>query len=253
MKTVAEMSDWHVGSRFGISHPDYISRAEARRSDCTILYNSLMEIRDQIGKIDVLILGGDIADGWNPKEHGDDRTATEDQQVEIATKLVRELKGSPTIYAVDGTCYHRGSRKLDELIADRVGAVEHHHYRSRAPPLWDFQVQDVNFNIAHPITISKSTWQYQSTPIAREEVLAILNQNPANIVLRFHAHYWVYVGYLHHFGAVCPGYQTKTPFQGRVSALGEYRIGSVIFNVNGSEWDWHEHIWSTEPEISKVK
>lgn len=236
----------------GLSMPEYISQAMARQSDCLMLYEILTEIRDEVGKIDVLFLGGDIADGWNPREHADDRTATEDQQVEIASKIIREFKGSPHIYAVDGTCYHRGSRKLDELIADEVGAEKHKHYGSTAPPLWDVRVEDVCFNIAHPITISKSTWQYQTTPVAREQVLAILNQNPANIVLRFHAHYWVYAGYLRHFGAVCPGFQTKTPFQGRISPLGEYRIGAVLFNVDGSKWDWDEMIWPTKPEVVKV-
>jgi hypothetical protein len=252
LKKVLEIADGHVGSKYGLSHPNYLSRADRKGTDCLSVYEKFCEVRDWAGKIDVLLVGGDWADGWNPKEHGDDRTAEEKRQVEIGVKLARMIRGSPKIYWVNGSAYHRGTRHLEEQMAEKIGAVPHPHYRCFAPEIWDIQIEDVTFNIAHPITISKSTWQYQSTPIAREEVLAILNDNPARVVLRFHAHYLCGTFYTEHMGAVCPGYQTKTPFQARVSPLGEYRIGSFLFDVDDTDFDWHFKVWKTQPCVVKA-
>lgn len=248
-KRVLVMGDFHVGDRCGLNMPEYLSQADKETSDCLQLYERFLIVRDWAGKVNIVVLGGDLADGWNLKEHGDRRVSDEPRQVEIAVKLAKLIKGSPKFYAVDGSPYHRGTRNLDTMIADKLGAVEHPHYHTTAPPLWDFRVEKVQFNDAHPISISKSTWQYMTTPIAREEVLAILNNNGADIVLRHHAHYFVYAGYTHHFGAVCPGFQTKTPFQGRVSPLGEYKIGALLFLIDDDEFDWYQKIWSTKAEV----
>jgi len=250
MKKVLEIGDLHVGSEYGLNHPDYMSAADRKESDGPELYDRLCEVRDAAGKCDIVLVMGDTCDGANPKERGDDRTASEDRQVKIAAKLLRDIKGSPKFYCVDGSGYHRGVRRLDEMVADKVGAVMHPHYLTRAPPVFDIKVENVYFNIAHFISVSKSTWQYQTTSIAREEVLVILNRNPGNIILRGHCHYFVLAGYLHHLGMVCPGWQTKTPFQGRISPVNEYRIGSVIFDIKDDSWNWDDRfIWETKAEI----
>lgn len=249
MKNVGVMGDFHIGSEYGLNHPKYVSPDAVESTDCMMLYERWCEVRDWFGKLDVALILGDVCDGWNPKEHGDDRNATEEKQVEIATVLLKELKGSPKFYVVEGTGYHTGSRKLDETVADKIGGIQHPHYLTTAPPMFDVKVEKAQFNISHNISVSKSSWQYQTTPIAREQVLAILNDNLANIVLRGHAHYFVYAGYTDHFGAVCPGFQTKTPFQGRISPLGEYRIGALKFQVNGDGYHWDKKIWKTFPSV----
>ena len=229
-----------------------MSPSDQKDTDCQEIYDKFTNVIDWAGKVDVLLVGGESCDGWNPIEHGEDRTATEKRQIEIAVKALKLVKGSPKIYCLNGSRYHRGSMDLDEQVAHEVKAATHPHYRSQAPHIWDVKIEDTNFNFAHHISVSKSTWQYQTTPIAREEVLAILNDNPAQIVLRFHAHYFVYAGYTSHLGMVCPGYETKTPYQAQISPLGEYAIGSVLFDVDGNEWDWHQKIWKTKPSVVKA-
>jgi len=249
MKRIGVLADTHVGSKYGVNLPEYLSPDELKTTHCIDLYERFQTVVDWLGKLDVVFFGGDSCDGWNPREHGDDRTAEEGKQVEIAVKLLSMLKGSPQWYFVDGSEYHRGSRKLDTKVAEKLGGVESIDYHTPAPPVFNVEKEGIAFNFAHPITVSKSTWQYQTTPIAREEVLAILNQNPADVVLRFHAHYFTYAGFAEHLGVVCPGFQAKTPFQGRVSPLGEYRIGAVKFEVHKGEYDWNRKIWKTKPTV----
>jgi len=253
MKRIGVIGDKHVGSKYGLNLPEYLSPDQIKSTHCMANYEKWTRVVDWLGKLDYVFDGGDSCDGWNRKEHGDDRTAVEEKQVEINVKLLRMLKGSPKFYFVDGSEYHRGSRKLDTSLANAMGGVEHPDHHTRAPPVFDVRVEDVCFNFAHPITVSKSTWQYQTTPIAREQVLAILNENPADIVLRFHAHYFVYSGYAEHLGVVCPGFQTKTPYQGRISPLGEYRIGAVRFEVHNGEFDWNRLIWKTKTTVVEAQ
>jgi len=254
MKKILLIGDGHVGSKFGLNHPDYISPDMERTSDCRLLYNKFCDVRDKAGKVDYVFVGADMQDGWNPFEHGDDRVAEEKKQIEISARLLHMIKGSPKFICVEGSTYHQNTRKLDELLAEKLNAPIHSHYRSPAPATWNIYVERVEFNLAHPITVSKSTWQYQTTPIAREEVLAILNDNKASVILRWHAHYFVFAGYTEHIGIVCPGFQTKTPFQGRVSPLGEYRVGALMFTVDKGEWDWYRvgPLLKTKPEVLKL-
>lgn len=254
MKTLLDIGDAHVGEAHGVSLPEYLSPKQRRTTDCLANYERWNEVRDYAGKLDGLIIHGDMADGANLLERGDDRTDPEKTQVEIAAKLIRDFRGSPGIFYVDGSPYHRGIRNLDRQIAEAVGAEYSKHYESQAPPIWTFKVEDVYINVAHWISVSKSTWQYMTTPVAREMVLAMLNRNPAQIVLRGHAHYMVGAFYSDHVGIVCPGFQTKTPFQARISPLGEYRLGAVKLTVDGSKFDWDlSKLWKTEPELGSLE
>ncbi len=252
MKNVAVISDTHVGSAYGLGHPDFLSEHQKQTTDSLMLYDRYCEVLEWFGKIDIVLHLGDSCESINYKGRGSDIKLEETDQIKSIVKLLRMIKGSPKFYMVEGSEYHCGPKKLDELVAEQIGAVVHPHYHTPAPPHHDILIEGVQLNIAHPITVSKSTWQYQTTPLAREQVLAVLNDNPAHVVFRGHAHHWIYCGFTEHFGAVVPGFQTKTPFQGRISPLGEYRIGAVKLEVDGSEFDWHRKLWKTKLEVLKA-
>jgi uncharacterized protein (DUF2141 family) len=247
-KKVLTFADWHIGSRFGLNHPEYVSQHLKKQSDCIMLHDCFNEVRDHVGKVDYIFYLGDICDGWNPKEHSDNRVQEEKYQVEAATKLHQTIQGSPAVYAVHGSHYHNGDRKLDEQFAKEIKAIPEPKYGFYAPADATIKIEDTHFHIAHFITVSKSTWQYRSTPSARELILAVLNDNPARIVLRAHAHYFVYAGFHTSVGMILPGMETQTPFMASTSPLSEPRWGAVLFTIDGDRFDWdNTKIW--EPDM----
>ena len=240
------VGDFHVGSRYGLNLPEYVSPKMERESDCLMLYEDWEEVIDWANKVHYAFFMGDMCDGWNPKEHGNDRTQEENAQVESASKLAKMIRGNPECHVVEGSGYHRGSKNLDDLFAKEINAVPHPKYGYFAWPDKTLEIEKVPFHLAHNITVSKSTWQYRTTPAARELILAILNENPARIVLRAHAHYYVYAGFTKTLGMVIPGFQTQTPFMTRISPFNEPRWGGVLFEVDGENFVWDENIWKPD-------
>jgi hypothetical protein len=203
-----------------------------------MLHDCFNEVRDWVGKLDYVFDLGDACDGWNPKQHGDERTQEEDRQVEANVKLMRTLRGSPEIRVVDGSGYHIGSRKLDEKYAQAVGAIKHPKYGFYAWPDQTVKIEDVNFHFCHFINVTKSVWIYRTTPLAKELLLALAIDNPAQIVLRGHSHYFVYVGFSEHFSMSCPGFQTQTSFMAKTAPFSSKpKWGAILFTVNGDSWD----------------
>jgi predicted phosphodiesterase len=249
MKRILVLTDFHVGSRYGLSLPEYLSDFEKEHGDSLTLYENYCEVIDWAGKVNYVFFLGDACDGWNPKEHAADRILEEQRQIEVAAKLLKMVKGSPTIFFCEGSGYHRGrgAGNLDEQAAQMTGAVKHPRYVRHAHSEINVAIEDVVFNLAHRITTSTTTWQYRTTPAARELTLAKLNENPARVILRGHAHYMVYAGFVTSLGMVCPGWQTKTPFMAAQSPLNEPRWGAVLFTVDGEDYDWDQKTW--KPKI----
>ncbi len=161
MKNVAVISDTHVGSAYGLGHPDFLSEHQKQTIDSPMLYEKYCEVLDWLGKIDIVLHLGDSCESINYKGRGADIKLEETDQIRSTVKLLRMIKGSPKFYMVEGSEYHCGPKKLDELVAEQLGAKVHPHYHTPAPPHHDILIEGVQFNIAHPISISKSTWQYQ--------------------------------------------------------------------------------------------
>lgn len=240
-KKILTLPDTHHGSRQGLAHPDYLSPVEKKQGDGMMLYECFCKVRDAVGKVDYVFDLGDSCDGWNPREQGEDRVAEEKRQVEMAVKIRRMIRGSPKFFCVDGSEYHRGKRLLDEQVAEKVGSPPDPRWHKHAAPTRTIEIEGVKFNIGHFITVSSSTWQYRTTPIARELILAKLNEIPANVVLRGHAHYMAYAGYITSLGMICPGWQTKSQFVGRKWMMNEPRWGCVLFRVKDGRYDWSIH------------
>ena len=154
MSKVLVIADTHVGSDNGLSTPEGIAPDKRETTDCLGLYEKFCVVLDWVGKVDWVFHLGDGCDGWNPREHGDNRTATENDQVKRLVQLLRMVKGSPKFCYVDGTAYHRGSRQLDEQVAKAIGAEPHPIYGYHAHPSLNKNVDGLQFNLCHCITVS---------------------------------------------------------------------------------------------------
>lgn len=241
-KKIAVTGDWHHGSRFGLATREYVSEHNLKRSDCLMLREDFMQRRDEIGKIDWLFLMGDLADGFNPSEHGEDIIAEESSQIRMAQEFIRSFRGSPKIIALRGSRYHRGrgGPHLDERIAENVGAIPDKRGRYASPARLK-DIEGVRFSLAHKITVSKSSWQYRTTPIAVRLVLSRLNKledSKPYILIRGHCHTFSYAGFKTQMGVTCPCYSTESTFAESEMPEVPSDIGMLYFEVNDTSFDW---------------
>jgi len=252
MKRIVATGDWHCGSRFGLATPEYVSEKMRLRSDCLTMYERFCAYRDNVGPIDRLFLMGDLCDGWNPKEHADDRTVEEKMQVEMASELAKTFQGSPKIYAVDGSGYHRGTRRLDNAVAQAINAIPSKYGRYARPAVL-LDVEGVRFSFAHMTTVSRSSWQYRTTPLALRLVLSRLSrlerENHPYVLLRGHCHTFTYAGFKTQFAATVPAFQTCTPFIEERSPENTCDVGFLFFQVEGDDYTWRPYVEGWMPEV----
>jgi len=257
MKKIAVTGDWHEGSVFGLADAQYVSAHKMKQSDCLMLHDDFMANRDLIGKIDYLFLMGDLADGSNPLERAEDAIAEEKLQKQMAAEYVRTFKGSPKIYALRGSPYHRGrgSTNIDELIAHEVGAVED-QYGKQASPRWLLDVEGVRFSLAHKTTVSRSAWQYRATPLGIRLVLSRLNKLERDatpfILIRAHCHTFTYLGFKTQLGLTCPCYSTDSTFVQAEMSENTPDIGMVYFEVDDEKFSWKPLCRSVEVKAKRA-
>ena len=243
MKKIGVSADWHHGSRFGLANQDYVSAHNLKHSDCLMLDKDFMNNRDLMGKLDHLFLLGDHADGYNPLEHGEDSIAEENLQVEMGTRYARAFKGSPKIYVLRGSRYHRGrgGGNLDERIAHEIQAVPD-KYGKQASPKRLLDIEGVRFSLAHKTTVSKSAWQYRGTPLGIRLVLSRLNRLEKDgtpyILIRAHCHTFTFLGFKTQLGVTCPCYSTDSTFVQADTPESTPDVGMLYFEVDDDKFTW---------------
>ena len=250
MSKILAVADTHGGSRWGLGTPEWISERMRGRSECLAMHGEFVKIRDKVGKIDYLLCGGDLADGTNIREQGKDRVMDAPHQVLMISELLKTVKGSPKIYVVEGTPYHSGVQCLDEEVAKAVGAIPDTYGRF-APKFWLLDIDGVRFSLAHKITVSSSSWQYRSTPLALRLVLSRLNrqEDPDKyfILLCAHCHTLQGVFFKHQLGLTIPAFEARTPFAEERMPENNPDIGALLFETkNGKLEDWHAFAESFE-------
>ncbi len=253
-KKVGIIGDTHGGSEYGLATPDYVSEHFKNTTDCLMLHTHFNKCRDQMGKLDYLFLMGDLCDGGNRHEIGKGRIVSAEHQVDMMVNLLKTIQGSPKIVAVDGSNYHIEALGLDNEVARRVGAIPSMR-GEYAQPTAIIDVEKVRFDLAHFITVSKSSWQYRTTPLAVQLVLARLNKleltDGTYISARAHAH--AFSGCVFKSQAAFSNgcFQTVTPFVKKQSPLNQWDIGAMMITVNGSEYTYETMFTSTAPQIMK--
>lgn len=98
----------------------------------------------------------------------------------------------------------------------------------------------------HKVSVSKSSWQYRSTPIGRALVLAALNEadfGHYDVVLKSHAHYYAYVGFSSSLGMILPCWKAYDAFGDTNIEFANPALGYVRFDFNGSDYSFDHHIF----------
>jgi hypothetical protein len=181
-------------------------------------------------------------------------TTNLDVQVQSAVELLKMVKAK-TYALTMGSGYHVGENMcLDEVVATRLEPFAKSHFS--ADLALNDEEEGVRIHCAHYIGVSTSSWQYPSTPLAKELVMALLNEKEYgvfDVLVRSHAHYYCMVELGSHFAVITPAWQLRTPYEVKIGLSMLPQIGYVFMEVqHGKIWK-EKKIWSPKSPIREVR
>ena len=226
-KKILVLADLHVGSKYALM-PKQFNGYLAQKAQLKILeeWNNMCK-RER--KIDYLIIDGDIVDGKAKASDGKDVWTTDvDTQIEAAMELVKQIDYDKLLVAYGSPYHTEENRNADESFAKEMHAVSHGYELSFQPN----SCRDI-IHISHMIGVSAASWQYRTTPLAKELVAALLNEHALykyKCIIRAHAHYYCTVAFSS-FGFITPCWQTRTPYMIRKGLSLVPKLGYVRLNV----------------------
>ena len=210
-KRLVILNDVHAGSKFAavperwkLRDYGYAPSTEANQW----IYERYEGWVEEFKKPDILILAGDMVDGHAHINYGTEVWGDGYEQYKLACYLVSKLEAKE-IYVIFGSKYHVQlmGTPVEQFMAQALKA-KGMGWRLRR------ELGGSIVSVAHHIGVSMTTWQYRTTALARELVLDRLQNEDktANLLVRGHAHYFVYAGFSHQLGIINPGFQGQTPF-----------------------------------------
>jgi len=248
MKTMLAIGDLHVGNEGAVMPEDFMSESEnpaKRRRHFPnkiqrILLDKWYDMVDKYQRCDILLLNGDIVDGKNYKDTGMGCWTTDTSlQVEAAKQLIKLIKPRQII-GTSGSPYHSDRNPNgDKLAVEACGGTFKGGFAN-------ITINGTRIHAMHKVSVSKSSWQYRTTPVARGMVLAALNESDLghyDISLRSHAHYFTYAGFSSSLGMILPCWKSYDSFGDLNIEHANPAIGYVAFQFeDDGSYCWHHDI-----------
>jgi len=194
-RTIVNISDMHVGSRWGIFPPGF-QGATGEVIQLNVGQEYLNECWEHQLKVlpkrfDILLLNGDIIHGKNKKENALHLTEQDPEwQVRAAKVLLEPLaKRARAVLATQGSPYHTGPGGWgDEALA--------HSLKARPDPAghsaWDWALWNVDGVLLDVCHRESACIRYGSMPLEREQqfdrMSADIKGGSADLIIRAHIH-----------------------------------------------------------------
>ena len=179
---------------------------------------------------EVIIFNGDLIDGQQRRSTGREVvTSRIEMQAEACKDIIRTLPEVP-MYFTQGTDYHE--------MPDG-SAVEYWIAKELQSDFGDDLLIDecgIRMHVGHPIPVSATSWQYRTTPLARDLLLLALNSaedkyGRVDVAIRSHAHYYCACSFTSQLGVITPCWQTRTPYAVKKDLITPPDIGYLILHV----------------------
>jgi len=231
-RRVLIIGDTHIGSDTAVC-PEEIELdsgnvISANEIQLAILHEFRTMI-DEVGKVDLLILNGDLVDGVNYYGEGAGiLTTSMDKQAEVAVDLLSEINFRKVV-GCTGTPYHtKKNPNMDKRVIEDLGGV--------CMPEISLNIYDTRIYANHRTPVRMSQWESRAQSVAKDILLNELNQmdfGHYDIICKSHAHY--YIGYDHgsSVGFVLPCFKGRDEFaKGSVNPFAfNPSIGYVMFDI----------------------
>lgn len=239
MKKLLVVSDLHIGSDFALMPPKVtegegdVQITHGHSKAQAVLWREWVKMCKDVGEVDDMVINGDITDGPNVKENGlGVWTSNANTAIRVACGLITMAKAK-RYHIVYGSGYHVGSNpNADALVGEKLkdGKYDVTHGYELA---LEYKDEGRRYHFAHGIGVSQ-VFNYRTTAIARELMIAVLNQKQLGKyhgVFRGHAHYFVSAEYPNSFGMVVPGWKLRDIYGTKRGFGITPRCGYVLLEV----------------------
>ena len=249
MKRILIVSDLHAGSSAGLMPERIVDRDGVLHTPSPgqkYLLKLWKELLHKVGSVDIMVINGDACDGTNRRGSGiGEWTSDIHLQAKTAAELCKMFDAGKYLIT-QGSPYHVAENPCaDALTADALGG--------EFAPEFALKLKDegVRLHFSHKIGVSTSSWQYRTTPIARELVSALLNEKEYGKfhgIIRSHAHYYCGVEFGSHFGIITPCWQLRTPFMVAGGLAMLPKIGAIVLDIDKGDVAKERYLWSIKRE-----
>ena len=204
------------------------------------IFKKWCEMADECPRPDILLLNGDLIDGKNYKESGMGCWTTDvTLQAAALSELIGMIKPRQII-GTSGSPYHSDRNpNMDKVAVEACGGTFKGGYAS-------VNIDGKRVYAQHKVSVSKSSWQYRSTPLGRALVLAALQESEFghyDIMLKSHAHYYAYVGFSSSLGMILPCWKAFDAFGDTNIEFANPALGYVRFDFDGGDYSFDHHIF----------
>ena len=237
-KNILFLGDLHCGSAHAVCSPNPIVKDTGMEFKPNTLQKKLYEmwcwVKDSLSNSNphVIVLNGDIIDGPNSKQLGQQSWTTNiTDQLDDAEKLLRMYKPKHFLMT-RGSGYHvqKDATNHEEILANRLGCVPYSgyfgrsadkimgyhdgkHLTARTDYYLNFSLNGKVFSVTHHIGFNR-WFAYRTTALAREmadmEFLRGRYWKPEDmptVIVRSHVHYFVYVRFATQHGFTTPAFK----------------------------------------------
>lgn len=251
-KRVLVIGDLHVGSDVAVS-PEEIKLdsgnvISANEIQLTIL-RQFQEMCDIAGKVDLLILNGDLVDGQNFVGRGKGILTTDMcKQVDTAVDLISEINFRKVVGCC-GTPYHVDRNpNLDKMTIEKLGGV--------CLDEISIIVEQTRIYANHRTPVRMSGG-HRSQSISTDMLMSELNAESfgkkVDVIFKSHAHYYLAYDNSKTLGFVCPCWKSRDEFAKSSTSPFAFlpSLGFIMLDIEtDGSFSWQRHVKNLKPKYN---
>jgi len=225
------ISDLHCGSIYGLVPPQY--QTEYKCDDQKESWNNWLRITKKWKNPDYLLVNGDCIEGSQTRQGGAELiTPDRNVQVEMAKETI-ELFRAKRIIMTYGTAYHTGQNAED--FEYNLAALLRKNARVGIEGRAYFKVGGATIDARHKIGTSAIP-HGRATALLREVMWSLIGDGDdgdikADIIIRSHAHYHIWVEDSRKTAFITPGLQLKKGRYGSREMSGSIDWGAIRLTI----------------------
>lgn len=235
MSRILCVGDTHCGNLNAVSSAPINDTQE-------FLLNMWETMCAKVGHVDTVLCNGDMIDGPNKKEDGQDLISTDiiDQATDAKTLL--QLIDADRYIFTNGSPYHTTNQSGDKMTCKLIGGEWGNEHAA-------INEDEIRVHLRHKVGYS-SDKKSRATPLMKDILTAELTSpiyGDYQVLVRGHTHRYVFAGTYQNLAFTTPCWKGLDKFMGSNSA-DVPDCGYVVIDTDGPEYTWSSSIFHLPKE-----